>query len=413
MKIFLITDYFFPFNPGGSEWSVYELAKSFKEKEINSTIVTLNYGTQKNSNYRGVEVIRIPFIKKINSNRKVVNPVWQNNPVFFLTSTIQLLKLIKEHDPDILHVHGKFLIPAAIISGFLKKKPVIISSRDKQMLCPIGKCFFDSQRRKSCKLFEFITVDIPWFYKNYTQDKSVIKFVYVFLGSLHNRISYQIIQTLARRAKKIIAISQSQKLYLQANGFRNIDVIYNTATFTQSKSRVLKEKKVLFAGKLSRGKGSQILIGAIKNLVLKSNIKFIFAGSIDDKSISNLESFKKNVKFLGAVNHHQLVSLYKSVSVVVMPSVYPESFGRVALESLSCGTPVVVTNIGGLPEIVEDHETGRIVEANTQDLEKAILEVVGKENLYKDNIKKAYTKLKKKFNTDPVSQHLKLYKSLI
>lgn len=413
MKIFLITDYFFPFNPGGSEWSVYELAKSFKKKKVKPTVVTLNYGTLKNSNYRGIEVIRIPFIKKISSSRKVVNPIWQNNPIFFLMSTFQILKLINEKNPDILHVHGKFLIPAAIIAGFLKNKPVVITSRDKQMLCPIGKCFFDSQRKKSCKFAEYITKDIPWFYKNYTHDKSVIKFAYVFLGSLASRISYQIIQILAKRAKKVIAISRSQKAYLVANGFRDIDVIYNTATFTRPKSRVQKEKKVLFAGKLSKGKGSQILTGAIKNLVPKSNIKFIFAGSIDDKSVQNFKGFKKNVKFLGAVSYHELKRLYRSVSAVVMPSVYPESFGRVALEALSQGTPAVVTNIGGLPEIVEDHKTGRIVKTNVEDLGKALLEVLSGEKFYKDGIKKNYPYLEKKFYTEPINQHLKIYKSLV
>lgn len=413
MKIFLITDYFFPFNPGGSEWSVYELAKSFKKRKLNPTVVTLNYGTQKNSNYRGIEVIRIPFIKKINSDRKVVNPIWQNNPIFFLVSIFQILKLINEKNPDILHVHGKFLIPAAIIAGFLKNKPVIITSRDKQMLCPIGKCFFDSQRKKSCKLAEYITKDVPWFYKNYTQDKSVLKFIYILLGSIYNRISYQLIQILAKRAKKIIAISQSQKAYLVANGFRNIDVIYNTATFTRSKSRVLKQKKVLFAGKLSRGKGSQILISAIKNLATKSDIKFLMAGTIDSQNLTIGKSYMKNVKFLGPLSYQDLKSMYKNVSAAVMPSIYPESFGRVALEAISQGTPAIVTNIGGLPEIVEDHLTGRVVKARSYELERAIQEVVNDEKFYKVNIRKNYKKLVKKFYTDPINQYLKLYKSLV
>lgn len=412
MKVLLVTDYFYPFNPGGTEWSVYELARSLKKNKVNTKIVTLNYGAKSEELFDGLEIIRLPFFKKISSKRKVVNPIWQNNPIFFLVSTIQILKLIQEEGPDILHIHGKFLIPAGVIAGFLKNKPIVISIRDKQMLCPIGKCFFDPKRKKSCKLVEYVTRDIPWFYENYTQDKSIIKFIHVFLGSLTNRISYQIVQILAKKANKIIAISQSQKAYLEANGFKNIDVIYNTATFTQPKSRILKEKKVLFAGKLSRGKGSQILINTIKNLVPKSNIKFIFAGNIDEKNIPKEKGFRRKAKFLGGVNHQKLASLYKSVSAVVTPSVYPESFGRVALESLSCGTPVVVTNIGGLPEIVKDHETGRVVEANSEDLAKALLEVVNNEGVYKDNIKKVYPSLKKKFYTNPINQHLKLYKSL-
>ena len=42
MKIFLIADYFYPFNPGGSEWSVYELGKAFVKHKLSPVIVTLN-----------------------------------------------------------------------------------------------------------------------------------------------------------------------------------------------------------------------------------------------------------------------------------------------------------------------------------------------------------------------------------
>ena len=125
MKVFLLSDYFYPFNPGGSEWSVYELGQSLKKEGLTPLIVTLNYGAAEEENYHGMKILRLPFYKKLKSQRQVVNPIWQNNPIFFLTSAFHLIKAIRNENPDLLHVHGKFLIPPAIIASFITKKPPV------------------------------------------------------------------------------------------------------------------------------------------------------------------------------------------------------------------------------------------------------------------------------------------------
>jgi glycosyltransferase involved in cell wall biosynthesis len=96
-----------------------------------------------------------------------------------------------------------------------------------------------------------------------------------------------------------------------------------------------------------------------------------------------------------------------------MPSIYPEAFGRVALEALSVGTPVIVTNTGALPEIVENKKTGRVVDTSPKDLEEGILDVLKNEETYVNNIKKEYKNLKEKFYNKPLAQHISLYKSIL
>jgi glycosyltransferase involved in cell wall biosynthesis len=58
------------------------------------------------------------------------------------------------------------------------------------------------------------------------------------------------------------------------------------------------------------------------------------------------------VRFLGGVDEEELVELYRAADVTVVPSLALEGFGLAALESLACGTPVLVTDVGGLPEAV-------------------------------------------------------------
>ena len=416
MKIFLVSDYFYPFNPGGSEWSVYELAKSLKKRDIEPIIITLNYGARAQEIYDGLKVRRLAFVKKIGTERKVVNPIWQNNPIFFTASAFQIYKTIMSEKPDVIHVHGKFLIPGAIIAGLITKIPVIVTIRDKQIICPIGKCFFEKNRLKACELGEYITSDLPWYYANYSQHKSFMNFTYIALGAIYNKFMFAIIKFFAKRAKIIMTISQSQKEYLEKNGFSNLRVIYNTASFSIPQRRIQKSKSILFAGKLSKGKCGEILINSIPDLVKKNKIVFLFAGTIELKKMFSeklgKKTFKKYIKVLKNLSHPKLTNLYSKVTAIVMPSIYPESFGRVALEAIAQGTPAIVTNIGGLPEIVQDKVTGRVVNPNEHELKNAIKEVVENEKIYNQNIKRLYPSLREKFHDIPIEQHLKIYRSL-
>ena len=417
MKVLLVSDYFYPFTPGGSEWSVYELARALKANQVESIVATLNYGAEPSAGYHGIKILRIPSLKKLKHTRSVVNPIWQNNPIFFVTSAVHLIKVVRKENPDIIHVHGKFLIPAGIITGLITKKPVIVSIRDKQLLCSLGKCFFNKNRMRACNFIEYLTSDFPWFYKNYVTNKNLTSLVYTLLGAIWTRLAAVQIAYLAKRASAIIAISNSQKKYLEANGFKKVVTIYNTAPFSKSKSLVSKEKKVLFVGKLSLGKGAQPLLDAISKIVKKTKVKFIFTGTVDVKQSVQAkmknEIFKNSTKFLGPVPHQKLTTFYKNSSLVVMPSIYPEAFGRVALEALAVGTPVVVSDRGGLPEIVDDRITGRVIDPTAEDLAEAIIDILENEKRYKDNIKREYTRLKNKFETTPLKMHLKLYNQLL
>lgn len=413
MKVIQLSDYFFPFTPGGSEWSVFELSKALSKAKIDSIVVTLNYGAKNQEIIEGVKVIRMPFFKKLKDKRSVVNPFWQNNPVFMILSTIQFLKVVKKQKPDLLHVHGKYLIPAAIICGLITKKPVVVTSRDKQILCSIGKCFFDSERKTACSIWEYITVEIPWFYRNYAKDSSYLKKVYIFFGAIWSRVTFNFIKILTGFAASIVAISYSHKDYLIENGFKNVKVIYNTASFEKISYLVMPEEKtVLFAGKFTKGKGAEILLKAIKSMQGRNNLQFLIAGTIDSrwkKILINNVRFK----FLGALSQKELNTAMKRANVVAMPSIYPESFGRVALESLSLGTPVVVTKMGALPEIVSNNETGKVVDPNAGSLEQGIEEVLNQEKKFRKNIKKNLSMLRQKFYEEPVKNHIVMYKSLL
>lgn len=416
MKVLLGADYFPPFNPGGSEWSVYYLSLQLTVRSVSNIVVTPNYGTKKRDNINGVEVIRFPALVQLNNFRKIVSPIWQNNPIFFIWSGYHMYKISKAENVDLIHINGKYLIPAGYIASKLLKIPLVVSIRDKHLICNFGKCLFDKKRIEGCSFWEYLIVDTPWYYRNYVESKNIKSLIFTILSAVWTRLANQTIAWFAKRADKIIAISKSQKKYLEANGFQKVEAIYNTAEIVKNKTKI-KRSGVLFAGKLSNGKGTYELIKAIPEVVKYHKEIFKFAGGFESRSeidglIKKLK-IKKFVNLLGGVDHNKLQSLYQSSKIVVQPSIFPEAFGRVALEGLMAGTPVVVSDTGGLPEIVDDKKTGRVVNANHDSLAAGIKDVLDNLPIYIDNVSKARKRLVTKFYETPLTQHVKLYNSLV
>ena len=84
-------------------------------------------------------------------------------------------------------------------------------------------------------------------------------------------------------------------------------------------------------------------------------------GDLQDRALEL--KISGSVRFQGKVDDADLVSAYQAADVSVVPSMALEGFGLVTLESLACGTPVVVTDCGGLPEAVVGLDTSLIVES--------------------------------------------------
>ncbi len=414
MKIALLADYYAPFNPGGSEWSVFYLAKSLKEKNIESVILTPNYGAVDEEVVSGIRVIRLPMYKKTKLTRSVINPIWQNNPFFFIWSAFWISKVVNKDKLDVLHVQGKFLIPGAVIAGKITRTPVVVTIRDKQLICSYGKCFYEKGRYKSCGWIEYLTSDFSWYFNHYVINKNLYNLLYNFFAAIWTRMAHDFIRFFAVRATKVITISKVQKRYMEVNGFKGVSVIYNSAIFPKQTN--MKRNGILFVGKLSFGKGIYQLLEAIPNVINNHKEIFYFAGGIDEKLkiMTMIKKLKigKYVKLLGGVEHKKLSKLYRRAKLVVMPSIYPESFGRVALESLVMGTPVVVSDMGGLPEVIGDSKAGIVTEITPENLSKAINEVLDNNEVYVRRVRSQRNNLIKKFYVEPIQKHVSLYKSL-
>lgn len=115
---------------------------------------------------------------------------------------------------------------------------------------------------------------------------------------------------------------------------------------------------ILFLGRLSEGKGINTLVRAFKQIENKrKNLQLILAGP-DEGALPTVQawinklSLEDSTNIVGPVYDDEKFKLYSLADLFVLPSEY-DSFGRVVLEAIACGTPVVVTDVCGVSEWLE------------------------------------------------------------
>ncbi len=125
---------------------------------------------------------------------------------------------------------------------------------------------------------------------------------------------------------------------------------------------------VLYVGRLEPLKGLDILVRAVADLAMADTTRLLVVGGDPDSdelvgelgALARSVGIAERVTFAGAVPQQDLPWYYSAADVLVLPSHY-ESFGMVALEAMACGTPVVVSRVGGLKTFVRNGESGYLV----------------------------------------------------
>lgn len=128
---------------------------------------------------------------------------------------------------------------------------------------------------------------------------------------------------------------------------------------------------VLFVGRLMEIKGVRTILQVAKEVENKINFIFIGAGPLEKES--KLAAKKhKNIIFCGRVDNQRLPIYFNAADIFVIPSKYPEGFARVVLEALSCGLPVFASNMGVIPEEI-NQQVGVLMRPTARNFKQKIL----------------------------------------
>lgn len=126
---------------------------------------------------------------------------------------------------------------------------------------------------------------------------------------------------------------------------------------------------VLFVGRFIEIKGVKTLLQAARSV--KREINFAFLGDGPLSGEIQKTSSRSNILFTGSVNNEHLPGYYNAADLVIVPSRYQEGYGRVILEALSCGTPVIASDKGGIREAL-DSSVGWLIEPSVKGIKEKV-----------------------------------------
>jgi glycosyltransferase involved in cell wall biosynthesis len=136
---------------------------------------------------------------------------------------------------------------------------------------------------------------------------------------------------------------------------------------------------VVFVGRLIRIKGADVVCQLAARM---PHIRFVIVGDGPDKaSVVEAAARLDNLVYAGRALNAQLPVYYSAADVTIVPSQYAEGYGRVIPESLACGTPVVATNAGGIPDAM-DGTVGVLCGMGVAEYQEALARLSGNRDLY-------------------------------
>ncbi len=287
----------------------------------------------------------------------------------------KISKVLDDFKPDIVHMNNiNFQLTPSIIYAIKKRNiPLVQTVHDYQMICP-NHLLYSFNETKPCER--------------------------CINGSKFNCFKYNCIH--GSKAKSLIG-SIEAKLYSWLKTYKKVDLYVCPSRFLESKllsvsdiysgktfaihnfieKKPLPEKidgekpYVAFASRLSKEKGVTLLAEAAK---LLPQYRFVVAGNgPDDECLKNIP----NVELKGFVTGNELISLIANAKLMILPSVWYENCPLNILETHSFGVPVITMNSGGMAELVDDGQTGILINQPTaKEIAKAIEKCFEDEEFY-------------------------------
>lgn len=330
---------------GGREHHNVSMVRAFIERGHKCSIV---YGTETDKPVSTREVFNIS--KHCDPALPVIRHV---NDEIYLS---EFLRYAEAENPDAVYLgHIRNLITLKEIK---KKWPTVIMLQDLWIIClRVCKTYF--LRRKPCDtklgvgcLLHGCFIGKP------KKTKKLLR--YNSLNSLRS------INNIYKSFGSLVVASSFVRQCLIENGFdgNKIHVLgYFDEDFPSTTDPLPEFGNVLFLGRIDRYKGLDVLVEAVKKS--KSNARLIIVGDgpFLPKIKESVRALKmeNRVDFMGWVPHHELANLFTAATVVAVPSVWAEPFGKVGIEAMAHARPVVAFDVGGISDWLEHGKTGYLV----------------------------------------------------
>jgi len=345
----------FPPGPGGAENHVYHISRELIERGHNLQVFTSDLYTE------------VPFVRIENAQ-----PSYNGIPVrrfrsyslggemHYVFIPSMLGALLKEK-PDIIHTHsyGYFQTTAGAFTKKLKNTPLVITLH----FHPSWSMWGGNKRKNLRKFYDRIF------------GRSAIHAPDMII--CHTENEKKLLSSFSLPDEKIRIIPAGVD-------FNRFETIPSPKIFR--KAYGIQDRIVLYVGRLASNKGLAYLIDAMPKIISQFKDTSLVLIGEDEGQRKSLENrvkklgIKDKVIFTGHIKSDEVLrSAYSACEVFVLPSEY-EAFGIVLLEAMACEKPCVATSVGGVPEVIEDGETGLLVNyAKSDELASTIIALLNDE----------------------------------
>lgn len=404
LNVGIITTYSVLGSLGGTEITVKMLSERLVESGHDVTVYAFDNNKYSRIKLNGVNIIRFKYPRKI--------PNWK-----FDLDRITLKYLeesVAEH--DILHVYMTVQIPSVCKLGKKYNIPVVATLNVYGPICPNSNLIYIN---KPCNKFESFKCIKCIFYNNLLKDRDkIMKVIDFFITILYCNYSLQYKDCV----DKYIAISEMVKQKHVENGYDEkkimiIPEMLDPAHQIQRKKKYNSIPVILYVGRLTPRKGVDILIKAVPKILEKKEIKVWIVGSgRERKKLDRLiteRGLENKVKIFGEIEYEKLPEIYKKADIFVHPVRFLEPFGRTLLEAMAFGLPIITSDIGVSPEIIEGCGL-RFKMNDPQSLAETVLCLIKDNRLRDDFIENGYLKLRNNYSSEIVTGNIiSLYHNLL
>jgi glycosyltransferase involved in cell wall biosynthesis len=355
---------------------VHNLSKIMVEKGHKVTIITRNlWNKTQREVIDNVEVIRAQFI-----------PIY---PFYIHVHGLYVNKVFRTLEPnvDIVHIHSP-------LSPLIKTTlPVLLTIH-------------------SPMLTDFRHTKITSFYSLFS--KVSARYISYPLELKHIKASNMVTTVSKSVAEELVEYGLNpEEVAIIGNGVDESFFNFNRYKPENGKNYVM------YAGRIDREKGLFDLLKCGEYLCKeRSDVFFIIAGEGRDLHILKQKTKELNLQdkfiFLGQIGRDQIVKWYHKAKIFILPS-YHEGLPTVLLEAMSCGLPVIATNVRGNRDLISTGENGILVPAHSpKKMAEAISSLIDDEVLRNDIGTNARNTIEKKYTWDIISKKiLECYESLI
>lgn len=361
MKILMVNKFYYI--KGGSETYYFALKRLLKLK--GHTVVDFSMKDEKNfpSPYERYFVDNVDY----NGKQSILDKIKMGmNIVYSFEAKKKLEQLIIDTKPDIAHLHiFQHQLSPSILDVFKKYNiPVVYTAHDLKMLCPNYKMLTHGRICEECKGDKYTCC-----LKNKcVKDSNIKSLINVIEAYFHKwKQSYDIINTVVTPSafyrNKFIEFGIKPQRVIHIPNFLDVE----KPNINASSDR---EQYFLYFGRLSEEKGIMTLIKAIEGL--DTLLYIVGTGPCKEEIESYIgNNGIKNIKVLGFKRGQELTDIIGNSKAVILPSEWYENGPYTAIEALQLGRPLIGSDLGGIPELIDGN--GFVFEhGNVEELKEII-----------------------------------------